>query len=364
MEYPRPPTSIINTGCIMKKIAFTGGGSAGHVLPNLALIEDLDLGKTDVCYIGTDGIEKGLVAAQKIPYFEISCPKLIRGGGLKGLWKNLRIPFAFLRAVKQAEQGLKTFQPDVVFSKGGYVSLPVLCAAKKLRIPCFSHESDYSLGLANKLGAKYCEYVFTSFPETAEKLKNGKYVGALLRKSTLYTDRTHARKKFGVSPSATVLLVFGGGSGSETINETVRRHAKALTEKYTLLHVCGKGKRVESNLKNYLQFEFITDIGSAYACADLIISRAGAGAVFETLAHKKRALFIPLDNGSRGDQKQNADYFAQKGLCRVLPQSKIDELPMEIEKTLLDERLKEKLQAHSVLCGNGNVLRVLYEYLQ
>lgn len=348
----------------MKKIAFTGGGSAGHVLPNLALIEDLDLGKTDVCYIGTNGIEKGLVAARKIPYYEISCPKLIRGGGFKGFWKNLGIPFAFLRAVKQAEQGLKTFQPDLVFSKGGYVSLPVLFAAKKLRIPCFSHESDYSLGLANKLGASKCECVFTSFPETAEFLSNGKYAGALLRKSTLCADRTQAREKFGVSPSATVLLVFGGGSGSEAINAAVRKYAKTLTERYTILHVCGKGKMVESTLKNYMQFEFVTDMGSAYACADLIISRAGAGTVFETLAHKKRALFIPLDNGSRGDQKQNAEYFRQRGLCRVLAQKHLDQLPAEIEKTLQDGRLKENLQAYSVINGNENILRVLYEYLQ
>ncbi len=363
MEYPRPSTSIINTGCIMKKIAFTGGGSAGHVVPNLALIESLDLGKTDVCYIGTDGIEKGLVTAQKIPYFEISCPKLIRGGGWKGFCKNLRIPFAFWRAVKQAEKGLKAFQPDLVFSKGGYVSLPVVFAARKLKIPCFTHESDYSLGLANRLSAKKCEYVFTSFPETADTLPNGMYAGALLRKSTLHADRAKARKKYNVSPSATVLLIFGGGSGSEAINAAVRKHAKTLTEKYVVLHVCGKGKSVDSNLKNYFQYEFITDMGSAYACADLVISRAGAGAVFECLAHKKRAIFIPLENASRGDQRQNADYFSKKGLCRILPQSRLEELPAEIEKTLLDGRLKENLQAYSLIDGNKNILRVLEAYL-
>ena len=363
MEYPRAPTYIINTGCIMKKIAFTGGGSAGHVVPNLALIESLDLGKTDVCYIGTDGIEKGLVTAQKISYFEISCPKLIRGGGLKGLWKNLRIPFAFLRAVKQAEKGLRAFQPDLLFSKGGYVSLPVIFAARKLKIPCFTHESDYSVGLANKLAARKCEYVFTYFPETAAALPNGTYAGALLRKSTLYADRAEARKKRNIPHSATVLLIFGGGSGSEAINAAVRKHIKTLTEKYVVLHVCGKGKTVESNLKNYFQYEFIADMGGAYACADLVVSRAGAGAVFECLAHKKRAIFIPLENASRGDQKQNAEYFSKKGLCRILPQSRLDELPTEIEKTLFDERLTENLQAYALVDGNENILRALKPYL-
>ena len=347
----------------MKKIAFTGGGSAGHVVPNLALMEGLDLGKIDVCYVGTDGIEKGLVAAQKIPYFEITCPKLIRGGGLKGLWKNLGIPFAFLRAVKQAERGLKIFQPDVVFSKGGYVSLPVVFAAKKLKIPCFTHESDYSLGLANKLAARKCECVFTSFPETANTLPNGKYAGALLRKSTLYANRAEERKKRGISSSATVLLIFGGGSGSECINAAIRKHAKTLTERYVVLHVCGNGKMVDSHLKNYFQYEFIADMGGAYACADLVISRAGAGAVFECLAHKKRAIFIPLEAASRGDQKQNAEYFSKKGLCNLLPQSRLDELPMEIEKTLLDERLAKNLQAYSLIDGNENVLRTLRKYL-
>ena len=157
----------------MKKVLFTGGGSAGHVLPNLALIEELlSTGETDVCYMGTDGIEKRLVAEWKIPYCEIQCPKLIRGGGFSAFKKNVKIPAEFSRAVKQAEEGLKTFRPQLVFSKGGYVSLPVVFAAKRLQIPCITHESDYSLGLANKIAAKKCERVLTSFPETAEKLSS------------------------------------------------------------------------------------------------------------------------------------------------------------------------------------------------
>lgn len=347
----------------MKKIAFTGGGSAGHVLPNLALMEDLDLSKTDVCYLGTNGIEKGLVCAQKIPFHEISCPKLIRGGGCKGFFKNLKIPFQLHDAIKQAEKGLRAFQPDLLFSKGGYVSLPVVLAAHKLKIPCFAHESDYSLGLANKLAAKKCVQVFTSFPETAEQIPNGKYTGALLRNSLFSKTRAQARAAWDIPPNATVLLIFGGGSGSEKLNDAVRKNLKILTEKYLILHVCGKGKQVDCNFKNYRQFEFVADMATAYACADLIISRAGAGAVFETLAHKKRALFIPLEGASRGDQKQNAAYFQSQGLCRVLPQSRLEELCIEIEKTLSDRKLTENLQNYSPIRGNQNVLRELSAYL-
>ncbi|MBE5740902.1 MAG: UDP-N-acetylglucosamine--N-acetylmuramyl-(pentapeptide) pyrophosphoryl-undecaprenol N-acetylglucosamine transferase, partial [Clostridiales bacterium] len=144
----------------MKKVLFTGGGSAGHVLPNIALIEELlSSGDADVCYMGTDGIEKRLIADWKIPYYQIECPKLIRGG-LPAWKKNIKIPAAFMRAEKQALEGLRIYQPDVVFSKGGYVALPVIFAARKLKIPCLAHESDFSLGLANRISAPKCEYVF------------------------------------------------------------------------------------------------------------------------------------------------------------------------------------------------------------
>ena len=234
----------------MKKILFTGGGSAGHVTPNLALIEEiLQTGFADVCYMGTDGIEKRLVAPYKLPFYQIDCPKLIRGGGVRGLWKNAKIPYAFLRAVKQAKQGLKTLQPDLVFSKGGYVSLPVLFAARKLGIPCLAHESDFSAGLANRLSAKKCRFVFTSFPDTAQTLPNGVCSGAPMKRSLFYADKEKAKAQFGFLENRPVLLVFGGGSGSALINTALRAQLKRVLENFSVLHVCGKGNLVESNLK-------------------------------------------------------------------------------------------------------------------
>ncbi|MBQ9713888.1 MAG: UDP-N-acetylglucosamine--N-acetylmuramyl-(pentapeptide) pyrophosphoryl-undecaprenol N-acetylglucosamine transferase [Clostridia bacterium] len=349
----------------MKKILFTGGGSAGHVIPNLALINELlSDGKTDVCYMGTNGIEKSIVAAKNIPFYEIRCPKLIRGGGIKGLWKNLKIPRTFSQAVKQAEKGLRLFQPDLVFSKGGYVALPVLFAARKMRIPCLTHESDLSAGLANKLAAKKCHRVLTSFPETAEKFKNGKYTGAPVRREIFSANRAAARQKYGIPPSQKVLLVLGGGSGSVAINQAVRAQIKKLTEFCFVLHICGKGNRVESTLKNYAQEEFVSDIGEAYACADLVLSRAGAGAIFEILALKKPSVLVPLAGATRGDQRQNAEYFRKRGLCRVLPQDNLQALADEIERAFADHELSLRLQEHVPENGTKNVLLEIEELLR
>ena len=348
----------------MKKILFTGGGSAGHVLPNLALIEELlSAGDVDVCYMGTDGIEKRIVSAYKLPYYQIECPKLVRGG-ISAIKENIKIPTAFLRAEKQALAGLRIFQPDVVFSKGGYVALPVIFAAKKLKIPCFAHESDYSAGLANRISAGKCEQIFTSFPETASTIKHGKYSGAPLRRSLFQAQKAESRKKFHIPLSARVVLVFGGGSGSEAINSALRKHLKTLTEKYCILHVCGKGNIIESNVKNYHQFEFIADMGAAYACADVVIARAGAGTIFEILALKKPALLIPLEGQTRGDQIENAEYFRKKGLCNVLRQNQLDELPNAIERLFSDETLKRNLLECNYGCGNEMILRELRKRLQ
>ena len=348
----------------MKKILFTGGGSAGHVVPNIALIEEI-LSKdfADVCYMGTNGIEKSLIKEWKIPFYEISCPKLIRGGGFSAFKKNLKIPSAFFHAVKQAKRGLRLFKPDIVFSKGGFVALPVVFACKSLKIPCYAHESDFSPGLANKLSSRFCKKVFTSFPETAKKIKRGEYSGAPMRRAILSATRAEARKKWDIGFHERVVLIFGGGSGSKAINNAVRTQIKTLTQNYTVLHVCGKGNLVQSSIKNYRQFEYISQMDEAYACADLVVSRAGAGTVFELMALKKPALFIPLQKQSRGDQVENAEYFREKGLCHVLPESQLSALSEEIEKTFLDENLKNRLAENRFTPANAFILQELEKAL-
>lgn len=344
----------------MKKILFTGGGSAGHTVPNLALIEDvLSFGDTEVCYIGTDGIEKGLVTKRGIPYYTITCPKLVRGK--EGWRKNAHIPMAFLRAVREAKAGLLTFRPDVVFSKGGYVALPVVFAARSLKIPCIAHESDFSPGLANRISARRCQTVFTSFPETAKRLRHGKYSGAPMRASLTKYTKADAIKALSIPLGAKVLLVLGGGSGSRTLNEAVLSNLKALTSKYYVLHICGKGNLPVANFRGYRAFEYFSDIGLLYAVADGVVSRAGAGAVFELLALQKPALFIPLAGATRGDQAENAEYFRSRGLCRVLAQNEIEKLPQAVDELFLDTELKKRLKENALVSGNAVIVRALRE---
>ena len=348
----------------MKKILFTGGGSAGHVIPNIALIEELlSDGNVEICYMGTSGIEKALIADWGIPFYEISCPKLIRGKSLSAWKHNLHIPVELRRAKAQALKLLQDIRPDAVFSKGGYVALPVIAAARKLNVPCFAHESDFSPGLTNRLTARKCQHVFTSFPETAKRLPHGKYSGAPLRRSIFNATRAEARKQFSIPFNAKVLLVFGGGSGSAAINEALRKHLKILTEKYFVLHVCGKGNLVENNLKNYRQFEFIADMGTAYACADLVISRAGAGTVFELLALKKPAILVPLEGQTRGDQAENAAYFEAKGLCKVLKQDLLFTLPQAVEEAFADGEMQRRLNESDFHRGNERILQKIRKAL-
>ncbi len=348
----------------MKKILFVGGGSAGHVVPNIALIECLlRMGKIDVCYMGTDGLEKRLVAPLRIPYYQISCPKLVRGASFRALKNNWGLWGKLKAAQAQAEQGLRTFSPDLVFSKGGYVSLPVVLAAHKLGIPCLTHESDYSLGLANKLMAKKCAAVLTAFPETADGLKNGKYVGQPLRKSLFSASRHGARQDYCEGTKKPVVLVLGGGSGSVAINRAVRADIKRFCDEYFLLHVCGKGNVVDSTVKDYRQFEYVNNIGDLYAAADVVVTRAGAGATFEALALKKPAVLIPLAKQTRGDQLQNARYFERRGLCKVLPEKQLDALADKIEEALHDQDLQAALSVAHYSEGTANTLYQIFKAL-
>lgn len=348
----------------MKRVLFVGGGSAGHVVPNIALIESLlRIGKIDVCYMGTDGLEKRLISSLHIPYYQISCPKLVRGGGFLALKNNVTIPRRFKEAVQEATAGLKAFSPDLVFSKGGYVALPVVTAAYKMGVPCITHESDFSMGLANKLMVKKCAAVLTSFPETADGVKGGKYVGQPIRKSLFAASRHGARLDYCDGTKKPVVLILGGGSGSLAINAAVRENIKDLCDKYFVLHVCGKGNVVDSTIKDYRQFEYVEKIGDLYAAADVVVTRAGAGALFETLALKKPSVLIPLAKQTRGDQIENAKYFERRGLCRVLPENKLSELPTAIGEALADDTMRDALSHTRYGEGTANTLYQIFRYL-
>ncbi len=339
----------------MKHILFTGGGSAGHVVPNLAVMNALKFSHR-ITYIGTGGIEKDLVREAGFEFFEIDCPKLRRSFTLK----NLAIPFRLRHAERDALDILKREQPDLVFSKGGYVSYPAVWAARKLSIPALTHESDLSAGLCTKLIAKKCTYVLTSFPETAETFKNGRYVGSPVRREILNGERSRARHKFGFGEGP-VLLVLGGGSGSRTLNDAVRENLDVFLPHMGILHICGRGNLAKISRDGYVQREYERDMGSAYACADVVLSRAGSNTVFEILALKKPAVLVPLSHASRGDQIENALYFKERGLVRVLGD---EPLPDAVFAALRDNALRDALEHSSFPSGTDRIIAVIKEVLK
>ncbi len=343
----------------MKYILFTGGGSAGHVVPNLAIMNELKY-SCRIGYVGTSGVEKTLVEKNGYPFTCIECPKLQR----KLTLQNLKIPFSLKKAVDRAEEILREDTPDLVFSKGGYASYPTARAAQKLHIPVFTHESDLSLGLCTKLLAKRCEKVLTSFSETAEKLKNGLYVGSPIRKEIFNGDKLRALHKYDFSGEKPVLLILGGGGGSKTINDFVRKNLDILLKEFEILHLCGKNNQVVTPYHGYVQREFEADMGSAYACADVVMARAGSNTVFEILALKKTALFVPLAKSSRGDQIQNALYFSSRGLCKTLPETQLDESGISTLTAIKkDKKLHATLSDSAIESGTKNIVSLLKKRL-
>lgn len=338
----------------MKHILFTGGGSAGHVVPNLALMNELKYSHK-LSYMGTGGIERELVTGAGYEFYRVDCPKLVRSFTLK----NLRIPFSLHKAVKEAEHTLSEIRPDLVFSKGGFASYPAVKAASKLRIPVLTHESDLSAGLCTKLIAKKCKYVLTSFPETAKNFPNGKHVGSPIRREILSGEKMRARKKYELTGNKPVLLVLGGGSGSKAINQALLDQLDKILPYFSVLHLCGKGNKIENAPEGLIQREFETDMGSVYACADVALSRAGSNTAFELLALKKPTLFVPLEKSSRGDQLENALYFEKRGLCKLLREDQLARLPEELLSVQRDNVLRTAIDNCDIGSGTAKILAVI-----
>lgn len=304
-----------------KKIVLTGGGTAGHITPNIALLPRLEQKGYDVFYIGSyDGMEKKLMADFQVPYYGISTGKFRRYFDLK----NFTDPFRVLKGLAEARRILKEIQPDLVFSKGGFVTVPVVRAAASLKIPCVIHESDMTPGLANKLCIPVAKKVCCNFPETLRTLPASKAVltGSPIREELLHGDREAAYRLCGFDSSKPVLMVIGGSLGSAAINQAVRESLPALLEDFQIVHICGKDKidNLLLNTRGYRQFEYLkAELKDVFAMADVVVSRAGANAICELLALKKPNLLIPLSAGaSRGDQILNARSFEAQGFSMVL----------------------------------------------
>ena len=305
-----------------KKIVLTGGGTAGHCYPNLALVPTLESTGYDITYIGSyTGIEKSLVEAEGIRYYGIATGKLRRYFDLK----NFTDPFRVIKGFVEAKHLLRVLSPDVVFSKGGFVSVPVVKAAASLKIPVVIHESDMTPGLANKLSYGSAKKICCSFRQTLSLIPENKgcLTGSPIRASLLNGDPAKAKAFVNMRDEGhPYLMVIGGSLGAKNVNEAIRSALPRLTEKYNVIHLCGRGKLdpTLNRYNGYMQYEYISDeLADLYALADVVISRAGSNAIFELLALKKPHLLIPLGTaGSRGDQLLNANAFAESGYSKVL----------------------------------------------
>ena len=352
------------------KIVFTGGGTAGHVMPNIALINRLKAEGWEISYIGSKtGMEKGLIEALgDVPYYGVSTGKLRRYFD----WKNFTDPFRVINGFLEARRALKKIKPDIVFSKGGFVSVPVVLGAARMgkkRPHIIAHESDYTPGLANRIAGRYADTVCCTFEDTVKTVKHGRpvFTGTPIRPELFEGSREKGLAFAGLSGEKPVLFIMGGSSGAVRVNLLVRSALDRLLPVYDIIHLCGKKNVDESAARpGYVQYEYISEqLADLLAAADVVISRAGANAVFELMALNKPTVFIPLGlDASRGDQILNAKYCERKGYALRLDQNTAtaDSLADAVNH-LYENRLEisAEMAKDSHLDGTDEVLAVIRE---
>ncbi|MCL2688445.1 MAG: undecaprenyldiphospho-muramoylpentapeptide beta-N-acetylglucosaminyltransferase [Chitinispirillia bacterium] len=347
----------------MKKIVLTGGGTAGHVTPNIALLPKLKNMGLEIHYIGTGkGMERELIKKTAIPYHCVSAGKLRRYFDLKNFTDLFKIGAGFLQALIL----MLKIRPSVVFSKGGFVSCPVVWAAWLFRIPVIIHESDMTPGLANKLSMPFAKRICFSFPETANYLPSAKreLTGLPVREELFDGNAQYGREFCGFEDDKPVILVMGGSLGSQAVNAAVRGSLDTLLKDFNVCHLCGKGGKAPGGKKGYCQFEYINEeLPDIIAMADIIVSRSGATALFEFLALKKPNLLIPLGSAaSRGDQILNAQSFQKLGYSRVLLQDDVTNASLvENIKLLYDE--KERYYSAMISAQSGKATDKVLEVI-
>ena len=354
----------------MKKIVLTGGGTAGHVTPNLALLPSLKERGYEIHYIGSyNGIERKLIEGAGIPYDGISSGKLRRYFDLK----NFSDPFRVLKGCTEAMRLIRKYRPDVVFSKGGFVAVPVVLAARHYKIPTIIHESDMTPGLANKICIPSAVRVCCNFPETLNYLPKEKAVltGSPIRKELLEGDRLTGLNYSGLSASRPILLVIGGSLGAVAINNQIRKILPRLLKSFQVIHICGKGNLDESLIghSGYVQYEYVdAPLRHLFAASDLVVSRAGANSICELLALRKPNILIPLSAAaSRGDQILNARSFENQGFSKVLEEEQMTEesLLQTIEDTYEHREQYVSAMKHSALTDAvSTVMNLISSYAE
>lgn len=351
----------------LKRIVLTGGGTAGHVTPNIALLPKLKENGWDIVYIGShEGIEKKLIKECNIPYYSISSGKLRRYASLE----NLKDPFKVVKGLWDAFKILKKLQPDVIFSKGGYVTVPVVIAANLLKIPVVIHESDMTPGLANKIAMRFAKTVCVNFEETLQYVgKKGVFTGTPIRAELFEGNKESALKLCHFEKDKPVLLVMGGSLGSVKLNMVIRSALDELLAQFNIIHICGKGNVDEklAKTKGYCQFEYVTtELPDLFAAADIMLSRAGANAVSEIIALNIPSLLIPLSQkASRGDQILNASAMHKKGYCKMMEEEQLTKETLIKELTYIyhnRDSYKRRLSKVTKTSGIDKVLHILNRY--
>lgn len=316
----------------MSKIAFTGGGTVGHVSVNLSLIPTALEKEHQVFYIGSkNGIEREMIESQisNIKYYPISSGKLRRYLS----FENAKDVFKVLKGILDARRVLKKEKPDLLFSKGGFVSVPVVIAARSLNIPTIIHESDLTPGLANKISLKFSKKIYTTFEDTLKYLPKDKadFVGATIREDLKEGNQQKGYEITGFDSDKKVLLVMGGSLGSKKLNDIIRENLEALLHDYQIIHLTGHGLVDESyKQKGYIQYEFVKEeLTHLLSITDTVVSRAGSNAIYEFLTLRIPMLLIPLGlDQSRGDQIDNAKYFESKGYGKMIPEDQLTQFKL------------------------------------
>lgn len=351
-----------------RKIILTGGGSAGHVTPNVALIPKLKKLGYEVEYIGTkEGIERSIIEAENIKYHVISSGKLRRYFDVK----NFTDPFKVIKGVFEAISIIRKEKPNVIFSKGGFVSVPVVLGGFFNKVPVIAHESDITPGLANKISTPYCKKICVTFPESIKNIKGDKCIltGTPIRDEIFKGKREKAISICKFTEDKPILLVIGGSLGSKVINDAIRKSLDKLLNKFNIIHICGKGN-IESSLKNkkgYAQFEYVKEeLPHFMNGCDIVISRAGANVIFELLALKKPNLLIPLSRkSSRGDQILNANSFKNSGYSMILEEEEISQqrLLKDLENLYkCRDKYIKAMEESTVNNGVDNIIAVIEKY--
>lgn len=344
-------------------IILTGGGTAGHVMLNINLQNELKKHFDKIVYIGSKtGIEKNLICEQtSYIYKQISTVKFVR----HNILKNLTIPFKLIQSVNEAKKIIRQEKPSLIFSKGGYVGLPVVIAGKKLKVPVVCHESDLTMGLANKIAKRYANVICTNFETTSKQNdKKCKYTGMPIPKSNLSKDEIY--QKFKIKTNKPILLVTGGSLGAQAINKFIFENINHLTQEYFIVHLVGKNnlnKNITNN--NYLQIEFCDDMASLLKITTYAISRAGANTIFELLSNGILSIFIPLPKSvSRGDQIENAKYLEKNGFSKTIFQEELTLKKLQNSLIFLKNNvnvIQNQIKNAKFNDGTKNIIKVILQ---